>query len=1131
MPADAAKRLSEEAAKYLFEHIYLTAANPHLTPVEQVPKLRQILEQAVKEVLADQLDLFGSLHERCVYIVDKYRVPDAIREGMHYVRKLGNDTIHSFGFKPTQDEYKRALKALTETVAFLAGTAPPSAITTFYTDAPLIATAPNRAPTSYETLARVRATVLKVTMPEETANGGQRASIFCAVEIPGDLDVITIMLWDEFAALAPLVWQYATIHCFNLKHVPEHPGMYSTTAESLVVLEPDLLVDVTDIAECEQARGSNPNIALLNKFVRSEPNEAMILGNMINAFFDDLLRDNRTPFEEAFRSAARQNILPIISAGGDDVEDLLQSLEIKARDQFGVIRAIVAQLEGQVVVTEPTFLSALYGLRGRLDVLIDAGQDGSTKDIIEVKSGRPPANGLWVNNEAQLALYELLLSSTFPNRRGKSSILYSRAPMQDQPLRSAQPNPWLKRRVLMTRNRIVATERKLVMRDFSPIYQINDDEFGLRPNYLDEAILQFEQRFGKLNAMERAYFLAYTAFIAREQWTAQFGSETDDDDFGFSGLWQQEINSKRRAYCILAPLTLDLHTSDPGEQRYTFNITGELGASNFREGDIAVLYPLEEDGSARPLQHQILKCTINALTPYQVTVTLRSRQLRLADLQVHKLWALEHDYLDTNFDTMYSSLYDFINAKAERRALLLGQRAPRVGAAPILRLDYKRQLTETQKTLLQKALSAQDYFLLQGPPGTGKTSQMVRELVRHLLLSEERDEAIVVLAFTNRAVSELFDAVVNAIGALPPNVLPTDPPFIVLGGQDDPKLHPYQLRELAKRETIIQLAEKLRRTRVIISTVASFLTNRDLLAFKTFSTAIVDEASQLLEPHLIGILSKVDRFILIGDEKQLPAVVTQKPADTVVDDPALTAIPLHDLRVSLFERLLGQCKANGWHDCYGMLIEQARMHVKVAEFANTEFYGGRLRPLRPDQEAALARFDPRSDNPHERVLAKGRVVFVHCPKDADGQPKVSRFEARQAARFVHTIADCYGGEFNARTVGVITPYRAQIAEIRRHLREDLRELVTVDTVERYQGSERDIIIVSFAVRQLQQLEFLQALTLDGKVDRKLNVALTRAREQLILLGNGTTLQRGKFMRALLIHVDRAGGLMMEAPPL
>lgn len=274
-----------------------------------------------------------------------------------------------------------------------------------------------------------------------------------------------------------------------------------------------------------------------------------------------------------------------------------------------------------------------------------------------------------------------------------------------------------------------------------------------------------------------------------------------------------------------------------------------------------------------------------------------------------------------------------------------------------------------------------------------------------------------------------------------------------------------------------------------------------------FDTLIVDEASQLLEPAVVGILPNFKRFILIGDEKQLPAVVTQPMHFCHVENEELKAVGIQNLSHSLFERLLLNAQNKGWHNAYTMLETQYRTHEDIAGFISREFYKI-LKIGSPRQQEPFTRFLPTSADEYEAQLAKGRLQFWASPQEP-------HFKFHQ---LLHTIRQVYGKDFNAETVGVITPYRAQMAEIFKQLDDELRYFVSVDTVERYQGSERDIILISMAVNHRAQMRNLQALNHNATVDKKLNVALSRAREQLIIIRCPKVLEEGVFYKKLLKEI-------------
>ena len=259
-----------------------------------------------------------------------------------------------------------------------------------------------------------------------------------------------------------------------------------------------------------------------------------------------------------------------------------------------------------------------------------------------------------------------------------------------------------------------------------------------------------------------------------------------------------------------------------------------------------------------------------------------------------------------------------------------------------------------------------------------------------------------------------------------------------------------------------------------------------------------------------GNVDAVQRFVLIGDHRQLPAVVQQEPAESAVADPQLQAIGLTDCRNSLFQRLIA---LSADKRVLFSFTHQGRMHPQVAEFANRHFYGGLLEPVPLTHQLEPLSFSSvdKSDE-FQALLSSRRVIFQACERPAHSPlPKVNYAEARLIERFARAVYQLYvqnGRPFlPEESVGVIVPYRHQIALVYNLLAEsgiEALQHITVDTVERYQGSQRDVIIYGFTVQKPYQLDFLCSQTFqegDVLIDRKLNVALTRAREQIVLIGN------------------------------
>ena len=472
--------------------------------------------------------------------------------------------------------------------------------------------------------------------------------------------------------------------------------------------------------------------------------------------------------------------------------------------------------------------------------------------------------------------------------------------------------------------------------------------------------------------------------------------------------------------------------------------------------------------------------------------------------------------MDSGYRTQFRSLFAFLSADKKHKDRLLCQSAPKKKALNIHQLANPN-LSNEQKKVLQKALNCSDYFLLVGPPGTGKTKFMLAEMVHYLL--HHSSEQILLMAYTNRAVDEICEAI---------HEFAADS-YIRIGSKQScspayqEQLFSQKTKDIKTRSALQAIIQE---HRIYVSTIASMINKPSLLQMKQFDTAIIDEASQILEPMLVGMLPHFKRYLLVGDHKQLPAVVLQDKEQSAVKEKALQQIGLKNRRNSLFERLYEQAVAHRWDWAYDNLSHQGRMHQDICQFPSRYFYDEQLRLLPEEirlgawQRKAL---NYRVDSPKDSLtwqLSQSRVLFFDCPTNRFHNPKTNVHEAKMIGKVIGGFEQIYqanGGALNPETIGVITPFRAQIAQIRATLSEFNKgyEDCTIDTVERYQGGARDIILISVCLNNSFQLDSLVSLSDDEKVDRKLNVALTRARKHLVLVGNEALMRQDKRYNLLI----------------
>lgn len=946
---------------------------------------------------------------------------------------------------------------------------------------------------------------------------------------------------EEFAETCKLLWQHAQMNLLDV--AIDETGILTP---SFIVLEPDYLIDISSLAECFRDYGHHPGNYFLSRMQPIENARPLLLGNIANLFLDEWIHapnediDYRTCMQKAFRR------YPIELAACPDLRDREKERQFfdDCKLHFEHIRETVNdtfhtagyELDKTDAVLEPSYICEALGLQGRLDYM-----QRDMSSFIEMKSGKADEYAIRgkvepkENNKVQMLLYQAVLqySMGMDHRKVKAYLLYTRYPL----LYPSRPSWAMVRRVIDLRNRIVADEYGIQLHN-NPEYtarkleEINAstlNERGLRgrfwETYLRPPIDRFQEKLQRLSAIEKSYFYAVYNFLTKELYTSKSGDVDYEGRTGAASLWLSTLAEKCEAGEIIYNLRIRENHAADEHKAYLLLVRSDFEEKelpetvadndiqnvlpNFRQGDAIILYE-RNCGTDNVTNKMVFKGNIEHLTDHEISIRLRATQQNPSVLPADSLYAIEHDTMDTTFRSMCQGLYAYLSATQERRDLLLAQRPPKFDES----LDsLVSQAKDDFTRVALKAQAAQDYFLLIGPPGTGKTSCALKKMVE--TFHADKGAQILLLSYTNRAVDEIC----KSLASIRPAV-----DFIRVGSElscdETYRTHLIE-NELASCNRRSEVYERIRSCRIIVGTVAAISGKPELFRLKHFNVAIIDEATQILEPQLLGILcargeeggNAIDKFILIGDHKQLPAVVLQSSEQSAIYEESLMSIGLTNLKDSLFERLYRNCTARQSsltsHPSYDMLCRQGRMHPEVALFANRAFYGGRLIPV------GL----PHQLEDSDTVC---RLAFYpSIPEKTGTSTKINHSEARIVADLVARIyEDCRIDFDEARTLGIITPYRSQIALIKKEIAAlgiPALNRIMVDTVERFQGSERDVIIYSCCINSYFQLKFVSNLTEeDGTlIDRKLNVALTRARKQMFVTGVPKYLKSNPLYESLL----------------
>lgn len=480
------------------------------------------------------------------------------------------------------------------------------------------------------------------------------------------------------------------------------------------------------------------------------------------------------------------------------------------------------------------------------------------------------------------------------------------------------------------------------------------------------------------------------------------------------------------------------------------------------------------------------------------------------------------------------------SALGQLRETLFGERPPefqpRAGAP---RAFFDQGLDTTQRDAVEHALSAQRVALIHGPPGTGKTRTLV-EVIRQAVADGQR---VLVAAPSNTAVDNLgerlaregvavvrlghparvsaaleartLDALVEASDArsrarrwiADANALRRR----LERQRRRERLPRHAMREQwqefrnlmrdARRALDAERASQLGRAQVVCATAAGAETAT--LAALRFELVILDEATQSVDPLSLAALARGERAVLAGDPQQLPPTVLAASAAR------------EGLSHTLFERL-----AERWGESVVRLLQvQYRMHEALMRFPSQSMYAGRLRAAPEVAQRSLdavagVRSDPLRPGPWHLIDCAGKGFSELRVSDdpSTSNPGQAERTARETRRLLSRGLE--PGE-----VAVITPYLAQVRLLRELLRSEVEAGLEVDTVDGFQGREKEAVLVDL-VRSNEdgEIGFLADI-------RRTNVAITRARSFLLVLGDSATLQNHAYYRTLMDSAEQHGAYL------
>lgn len=533
-------------------------------------------------------------------------------------------------------------------------------------------------------------------------------------------------------------------------------------------------------------------------------------------------------------------------------------------------------------------------------------------------------------------------------------------------------------------------------------------------------------------------------------------------------------------------------------------------------------------------------CQISRYDGQRLHVTIPGPQVAqvLREYAIEGMLGVQLSFDATTYRVMREAIHEMQTTEDKKllhlRSVLIGNEQPGFRVEQPVSFPW---LNDSQQKAVQKVLCAREVAIVHGPPGTGKTTTLVEAIGETL----RREAQVLVCAQSNAAVDWISEQLLaRGISVLRVgNPMRVSDNLLAATYERQYEAHPDYTELWAIRKAIREAVARLSGNRVSGSERSSLgnhlskLRNRAVeleirineeifascrviactligtasrvLERKHFPTLFIDEAAQAFEGACWAAIRHADRVIFAGDHKQLPPTIKCKDAERA------------GLSCTLME-VVAQSKPS----CVELLTVQYRMHRDIMQFSSDWFYHGRLTADPECADRTIVPIDPP-------------LIWIDTAnlgyEEEQNSLSQSRLNTNEGILLVETLK-LYINEIGKNRMldervdfGIISPYKSQVQLLRRLIRheKELKQFlpyITVNTVDGFQGQERDVILISMVRGNDEgRIGFLNDL-------RRMNVAITRARMKLIILGDTSTLSKTRFYRKLIEHVTRNGQMLI-----
>ena len=858
--------------------------------------------------------------------------------------------------------------------------------------------------------------------------------------------------------------------------------IFSDSIQSYIVIEPSWLMNVTELTQFDFYERS-----LFNKrFSTFKPNQYTLVGNIVHEVFEDIITGFSTNKKILFRQlnkklqdSIKKNIVyfAMLDLNPAKIKEII-------RDHLNALYLYVDRNKG--FNSDKEFLSEHYiidtdlGLKGKIDSVV---MNEEKMIAVELKTGKSWKRHAKTGHAFQAQAYSLLLENKYKNKKVMPPLIIYSGDYKLFDLKSdseirlgmkVELNYKAKANVINLRNKLIASDI-IYNQDYDHIrfskcdkcFHLSSCEcvnsIELKSNYILTPLLLDAYR--NFSEKEKSFFKKNNKYITEESvaikkdLSTYFNSDNDD-----------RVNTGK---CVEVEKIIS--------QDYDSIVLQCSNQSELREKDMCLI----SDFSG-PIKGQCSQAFISDI--FEDSIKLRLNK----PIKFIPKW-IDAMRSDSIFDNNYPSLFNLINNSNLKvlKNILINK-----GVASDNRfIEFNEdkaifKLNESQRNAIKLALGVQDYLLIQGPPGTGKTSTIAK-IVQEL---HQKGKKVLLSCFTHRAIDELVKKIKDLDSEI-------DLYRIGTFGIDNDlvSLKDFDLDD--SEGEIRSIRNKILKKPIYIGTSYAWLSGKydKLIGEELYDVAIIDEASQMIMPNSIGVIRLANSFILVGDHYQQPPIINSSEALKLSQT----------LFQSLFENesLPETTKV--------MLDTQHRMHPVIGDFISKEFYGNMLK------NNNILKFDRiYEDYETPSTISKicdprDIITLVHTENYNASKSKSVEEDAEVVLDLVEFLIS---KNIEPKNIGIIAPYRAQVALIRRKIEGFISRIdksfcskEMVDTIDRFQGDERDVIIFSMCFSNSVKSSLLND-------NRKVNVALSRAKKKLIVVGNWDLANKYKVFQSLFNYV-------------